>query len=80
MTTRPKQWRVGVEYARDWLRITVCGVTHLRFRRHELVGLQSWTLNGAWWLEITLHDGVLTAEYSTRGQLEDILAAIEGHL
>lgn len=64
----------------DMARVTINGVTHLRFRATKFLGLQTWVQRGLWCLEITLEGNVILAEYDDFAKLRAVVEALEGVL
>lgn len=66
----------------DAVRITINGVTHLRFKRSKLLGMQSWVRQptGQFFLELTFEGGVILADYDSREKWEAILQQLDSVL
>jgi len=62
----------------DTVKITINGKLHLRLKRSQFLGLQSWRwCNGHYCLEITMVGGVMLCDYDTEQKWLDILEALD---
>jgi hypothetical protein len=65
----------------DLTKIYFGSTVHLAFARRELVGFQSWKLNGSYSIELTFrHGAAITAEYDERAKWERVISLVEDEL